>query len=336
MVDSLGGYNVSGPTVGFGTTIQNLILRNVIARLRGGLAYTPAGSIVPAVQKPGGSGTYTLTNWTDIEPDLTELAEVTPPGPTFLAGDNLQFAAKLIGQYLPVTWLATILAGEDLVAQSVETISRMAAEAYDLLARNVYLAATTDFWAGTSSNSTDDVVYTDILTSELCVDIVQALRANDVEPLPSGAYALVGHPLAFSPLLKAFADGTVNAASFGTVGDLTKGSIGRYLSLDFVPTSRGIVLTGAGKNNADIYKLCAIGKQALAMSSVGGNFTPIVRVSNDVSDPLGQIKATIGYKAFAGAALVKVANRSDGAGSADAQVARCYLAEVGGGVAPAA
>lgn len=328
MADTFGGFNVGGPTVGFDRAVQELILRNVIQNLRWGTqAYLPAGSVVTAVQVPGANGTYRFTNWTDVQPDLTELGETTPPDPTFLAGDDLEFSGKLIGQYVPITYLASIEAGESLTARAISIVSRMAAEAYGAIAQAAYAGATTDIYAA-AAGSTGAVDAGDVLDSALLVDIVTLLRARSVKPLANGRYALVGHPQAFAPLLKAFASGSVNAASFGTVGNLIEGSIGAYLGFDFVPTEVGTILGGDGASSIDVHKLVAIGSQSIALSAVAGNFAPIVQPGGGVTDPLRQIAATVGYKAFAGAKIVSVSNRSDGAGNLESPIQRCVTVEV--------
>lgn len=325
---SAGGFDILA--AGFSDTVQTQIERNLLETLRSGLAFTPAGSVVTAAQRPGGNGDYRYTLWTDTDPDLSALDEITPPSPTFMAGDNIEFSGSLIGQYVPISWLASIQAGEDLVAEAVDKVSRMAAEAYDQVAKAAYEGATTDLFGGSGNVTTGDVAAGDILTPALLVEMITLLRERDVKPLANGRYALVGHPRAFAPLLEDFADGTVDAASFGVVGNLIDGAVGSYLGFDFVPTSRGIVAAGGGTGGIDVHKLAAIGSGSLAMSAVAGNFSAIVRASNDVADPLGQIKATVGYKAFVGAALVEVANRSDGAGIADAQVQRSLTVQVAG------
>jgi hypothetical protein len=315
--DTFGGFNLQ--TSGFARTIQEQIIRNVIDLLRTGLEFTPQGSVIKAVQKPGGSGVYRLTNWTDVEPDLTELSETQPPAPLFLAGDDLEFSAKLIGSFFPVTWLASIEAGESLVAQAVSKISRMAAEAYDKIAQTAYdaEASTPDLFGGTGNDAIGEVGSGDCLDANLCVSILTALRSQDIKPLPDGTYHVVGHPQAFDPMLRAMVNGTIPGANFGQVGDLQKGELGRVMGLSFRDTTRGTFLAGAGLASNDLAVLHVIGAQSLALSEVAGNFAAIVRQSVGTDDPLGQLVATIGYKAFAGAKVVSIANRSDGDGNAE-------------------
>lgn len=322
MPDTFGGFNLN--TTGFDRQIQTQIIRNVIALLRAGLEFTPNGSVIKATQAPGGQGTYRLTNWTDIEPDLTELGETTPPGPTFMAGDDIEFSAKLIGQFIPVTWLASIEAGESLVARASEKVARMAAEAYDKIAQNAYDAEATspDLFGGTGNSHVGDVAAGDCLTANLCVDIVTALRSQDILPLPDGTYHVVGHPQAFDPLLRDMISGKIPSANFGQVGDLQTGELGRFLGLSFRPTTKGTFLGGAGTGSADLAVLSVIGAQSIALSEVGSNFAAIVRPSVGTDDPLGQIVATVGYRAFAGAKLVSIANRSNGDGDAEAPIKR--------------
>jgi hypothetical protein len=309
MPDTFGGFNLG--TAGYDRTIQTQIERNVIATLRAGLAYTPAGSIVKAGLKPGGNGTVRFTLWSDVDPDLTELAETTPPGPTFLAGDDQEFESKLLGQFVPITYLASLKAGESLAARAVEKVSRMAAEAYNQTAKNAYDALTT-FNTGTAP---------DTLDADALIDIAAELRVRDVEPLADGKYNLIGHPKAFVPFLKDLASGAGAgmAAAFGTIGDLKAGVSGSALGFNFVSTGSDDL---AGVSSS--HKVVAVGKGSLAMSEVAGNFGVIVKHSG-TEDPLDQVPMTVGWRAFVGAEVVALKNRSDGDGNLGSAIERAVV-----------
>ena len=309
MPDTFGGFNLN--TAGFNRTIQTQIEAEVIKTLSAGLAFTPAGSIVKATLAPGNDGNVRFTLFSDVEPDLTELSETTPPGPTFMAGDDQEFAAKLLGNYVPVTWLAE-RQGRNPVSVAQAKVVRMAAEAYDTVARNAY-AALTPF-----GGITGTLVSADLVT--LAVE----LRSRDVMPLSNGYYRLVAHPNAYKDLMLELAGGSGAgaAAAFGTVADLQGGVIGRYLGFEFVATTRGIAGTSGDKQ-----KVAAIGAESLAMSEVAGNFGVIVKRSG-TEDPIDQVPMTIGWRAYVGAEVVDISNRSDGAGNLDTSVERAIVFEV--------
>jgi hypothetical protein len=271
----------------------------------------PAGSVVKAALKPGGNGTVRFTLWSDVDPDLTELDETTPPGPTFLAGDDQEFESKLLGQYVPITYLSELKAGESLAARAVEKVSRMAAEAYNQVAKNAYAAITPE------TNGTPDVIDTDIL-----VDLATELRLRDVAPI-GGYYNLVGNPAAFKPLLKDIASGANAgaAAAFGTIGDLQAGEIGKYLGFRFISTGSDDI---AGASSSHL--VVAIGAGSLAVSEVAGNFGVIVKHSG-TEDPLNQVPMTVGWRAFVGAEVVALKNRSDGDGNLGNAIERALTFE---------
>lgn len=326
----IGGFNIG--STGFSDLVQRAIYRNAIRLLRTAAVYAQPESVLALARQDGNNMTVRATLWTDVEPDLSALTEGTPPSPTKMAEDNVEASIIEVGGYIPIFSQANYqLAG--LVAQAVDKVGRQVYLAFDTLARSLYLAGTTDVYAGTGNSATADVAVGDVLTTDLVDELVTRARESDLEPFGDGLYRIVGHPRLFTPLLQeAGTNGTgfAPAANQGTVGDLVKGTIGDYHGARFISAgSRGILLDNAGTSSADVYKGILIGKQSIAltdMSSIETHTDP----GGGPTDPLHQIVATVAWKGFLGGVLVDLANFSDGAGNLDASIKRSVLFEAAG------
>lgn len=202
--------------------------------------------------------------------------------------------------------------------------------AFENKAKAVYLAGSTDLYAGSGNTQTSDVAAGDTLDTATVDELVAEARENDLEPFSDGLFRIIGHPRLFLPLLTEAGSngaGFVNAAIRGTAGSVAAGVIGDYHGARFISAgSRGIKLAGQGAASIDVYKGILIGKQSLAMSDLGSIKT-YVEPGGGPSDPLHQITATIGFRGFIGGALVEVANTSDGGGELDTAIRRSVLFE---------
>ena len=229
MADTLGGFNLQ--SAGFANTVNTAIHRDVVAILRADVTYALPPSVLPLERVAGSTFTHRATLWTDIEPDLTALAEGVPPDPKKMAGDNIEVTVIEVGDYIPVFSQAEYQDGGalKLVMNATKKVARMQALAFDTLARTIYDAASTDVFAGTGNAATIDVAAGDVLTTAIVDELVTRARENDLEPFEDGLYRIIGHPRLFKPLIaEAAANGAgfLQAAVQGTVGDLKAGVVG--------------------------------------------------------------------------------------------------------------
>lgn len=330
MADTLGGFNLQ--SAGFTNLVQVAIHRSAIENLRTRGVYAIPESLLKLGAKPGSTFVRRGTLWTDVDPSLSALSEGVPPSPKKMAEDDIETTVIEVGDYIPIFSQADYQDGgaENLVYQATRKVSRMVELAFENLAKATYLAATTDLYAGTGNAATADVAAGDTLTTAMVDELVAEARENDLEPFSDGLYRIVGHPRLFLPLLTEAGSngaGFVNAAIRGTAGSVAAGVVGDYHGARFLSAgSRGIKLAGQGTGAVDVYKGILIGKQSLAMSDLG-SIKVYTEPGGGPSDPLHQIVATVGFRGFIGAALVEVANTSDGAGVLDTAIRRSVLFE---------
>jgi N4-gp56 family major capsid protein len=324
------GYGTD--TTGFSDTVVKLVHKAIIETLRSGLVYLPRGSVVPAQQKPGYNGTMVHVAYPDLPVFTTDLTEGIPPTGSKLGIDKVEYTCTQKGNYVKLTDLAELESPHQLAKVAANKIEQQMVETVDELARLVWATHATDLYSGTSNAATLDVAAGDVLTAANAMDAVAILRAKNVAPFANGDYLAITHPYVLRGLAndKRF----VEAAKYGDPSRLFKGSIGGFEGAQFVPTSRGTKNAGAGTAGIDVFETIVIGANSIAFGDIGT--LEVIIEKGGVSDPLHQLK-TVGWKAFIGGALVKVAEKSDGAGVNAADVDRMVTIESasGLGIAPA-
>jgi N4-gp56 family major capsid protein len=336
MADTLAGFNSEAN--GFDQLVQVAIYRDVIRTLRTQAHYAMPESVLPLQRMDGNNLSVRATLWTDVAPDLTALAEGTPPSPTKMAEDQVTASLTEVGGYIPIFSQAAYQL-DQLVMQATDKVGRQIYLAFDTFARKLYADSLTDAFAGTANTQTSGIGAGDVLTTALIDEMVTRARESDLEPFADGLYRIVGHPRAFAPLLSEVGagggmTGFAPAASFGSAGDLVTGTIGGWHGGLFVSAgSRGIkIATGdAGADSTlaavDVYKIALVGRSSIALTNLNSVQT-IVQQGGGPTDPLRQIVATVGWRGFMGGVLVDAANFSDGAGTLDASIKRSVTAEV--------
>ena len=336
MADTLAGFNSQAN--GFDQLVQTAIYRDVLRTLRVEAHYAMPESVLPLARQNGNDLSVRATLWTDVEPDLSALAEGTPPSPTKMAEDQVTASIIEVGNYIPIFSQAAYQL-DNLVMHASDKVARQIYLAFDSFAKGLYAASATDVFGGTGNTQTSGIAALDVLTTDLIDEMVTRARESDLEPFSDGLYRIVGHPRAFQPLLSEVGagggmTGFAPAASFGSVGNLVTGTIGGYHGGMFVSAgSRGIKIA-AGDPGADttvaavdVYKVALIGKNSLALTDLNSLRT-FVEPGGGPTDPLRQVVATVGWRGFIGGVLVDASNFSDGAGTLGASIKRSVTAEV--------
>jgi hypothetical protein len=231
---------------GFSDTTRVAIRRDIIKMLRAEAIYAQPESVLALSPDSEGGNTFVrkATAWTDVPAANSgkgsTLSEGIPPTARKMAEDSISATVIEVGDYMPVYSQAAYQYGEKAaIRQVLDKVNRMQFLAWDSWAQSLYAAGTADVFGGTASSQAT-LVPGNVLTTPLVDELVTRARENDLEPFSDGLYRIIGGPRAFKSLIGealASGGGFVNAANFGTVGDLRKADIGAY---------HGAVFTDAG------------------------------------------------------------------------------------------
>ncbi len=291
-------------TTNFDKALVAAILKATQATLRGGLAFTPRGSIIEAKFVPGVgmSGVFRSFAFSDLPEDgWVTLADTDPdPDVEDLAMDYIEFTAVKFGRTVGVTDNAREHSPHNPFAIAVEKVSRdIATSGVDNVARALYAAATPELFGGTGNTDVAGVAAGDKMTAGLLKDGVAILRSRDVKPLANGLYAFVADPFVIRDLQED--DDYPKEVSYANPAAFLTGQIATYAGAAIIDAgSRGIVAAGAGTGSIDVHKPALIGGDA-AFAGLGQ--VEVIPVTGpDKSDPLNR-RDLVSYKGRKGAVL---------------------------------
>lgn len=260
-------------STGFTDTTRQAIIRDVIKMLRAEAVYALPESILPLGPDTAGGNTFSrkATAWTDFPASNSglgaTLVEGAPPTPRQMAEDSITVTVAEVGEYVPISSQAAYQYGAPkAVAQAVDKVSRMEFLLIDNYAKTTYAAGTADLYAGTASSQAT-LQSGNVLTTALIDEMVTRAREQDLQPFSDGLYRIIGGPRAFKPLLTEASTnggGFLNAANFGTAGDLKSGVIGDYHGAKFISAGSRQIVTADTVGPA----IAAAGNAAIAATDI--------------------------------------------------------------------
>jgi N4-gp56 family major capsid protein len=295
-------------SAGFADTITALIRAAVIETLRAGLPNLPlgigGGIVVPAKYVKGtgdpdnpGRALFRFTDFEDLDPNTTPLAEgVTPVGQT-LDSAFQEFTARQYGDVVRVSDVFAMMSPQEVIPAAVEKVRRAAAESVDALAQAVWNSAPVGEIV-LSDGSTSEVNPDDIATAVaiLATRNVRRIGATSTSEFgdAGGAYVGIAHPLVTADLK--LTSQWIETAKYAAPMDLLTGEVGMYKGVRFIESANATVV-------GSTFRTFIAGQQAIAFTPGEMLSYHAVGFEDSDSDPLAQ-RASVGWKGFVGGALV--------------------------------
>jgi N4-gp56 family major capsid protein len=268
------------------TTVAQ-ILKAVQAALRGGLAYTPKGSIIPAALVKGSNATFRSVAYSDLPENGQVRIEHGDSDPDVESLDIsfVEFVGAQYGRTVGLEDTARDRSPHNLQTAIVNAVARDIAVSVDNVPKTLYANAGADLFAGTGNDALGEVGSGDTLTGSLIKDAVAILRSSDVKPLANGLYACVASPLALRGL---FADDKfVDEMKDADPSSFLTGQVAKYAGCAIIDAgSRGIVSDGAGEGSVDVFFATVIGADAVFAALGGLQIIPVTGA--DHSDALAR------------------------------------------------
>jgi N4-gp56 family major capsid protein len=290
---------LSTSTTNFDKTVVALILKATQATLRGGLAYTPRGSVIGATLMPGTNGTFRSFGYSDLSEDGAVSIEDGQPDPDVedLDLDYVEFTGTAKGRTVGVTDNSQARSPHNLATIAVEKVSRDIAVSVDNVPRALYAAATPDLFGG-SATAVNQVTANDGITAGLIKDAVAILRDKDVAPLPNGMYAL---PLSPKVIRDLQADEEYQReVSYAHPEAFLTGQIASFAGAAIINAGSRAAKANDGSSSATVYRSVLIGADAVFAALGGLHVIPVT--GPDKADPLNR-RDLYSWKGFLGGIL---------------------------------
>lgn len=152
------------------------------------------------------------------------------------------------------------------------------------------------------------------LDSWALLDAVTELQARDVAPIPGVGYYAMLHPYALRGLIgESGLDGYIDVMAQANAGALTKGAVGQYRGVTFLPSTKFTATAGQ-------YPVVLVGAGSIAAGDTGTlsfhSFSD-AGVGNELQQLMG-----IGFKSIFGAKVLDFSESADGSGTNGATVPR--------------
>ncbi len=289
-------------------TVQARVIKEFIQSLRAGLSALPRGAVVPAKVTGQQGKTYALTSvsYPDIAANAITygLTEGSPPAGTLLGVDVLTWAVEQSGAWAAVSDRAQFQSQNDLFGIATEKIKRLALVAINKVAMDAINAVT---------------VVSDVagpLSTDVLLDVKTILQNRSAEEIPGVGYYCLTSAAALQGLEReAGLNEYRSVVSEAANGDLTAGSVSKYLGFTFVTSP-----LWAPALSTDPHVVAFLSKSSLAAGDVGTLSAHFVTGATR-GDELAQIMS-VGAKFIFGAAALHFANEASAAGVNAADVER--------------
>ena len=305
-------------TTGFSSTVHDNILKQVVATLRAGLVSLPKGAVVPAVIVAQSGANFTLRS--TAYPDLVDttptdpLTEGVAPSALKLGIDTLDWTVTQSGGRTVITDIAQFQSPHNLSGVATDKIARLSAEKIDAIGRAALAAGAADLGDGMTGLSTD-----------ILLDAVANLQSRNVEPIPGVGYYCLLHPNALRGLTgETELNGYVDVMAQAEAGNLTKGAVGQYRGVTFLPSTK-FVADGSG--NYPVYLMGANSIAAGDISTIEFIHWSDAGVGNELKQLMG-----VGFKGILGAKVLDFSETADGSSTNASTTARVVSFTVTTGV----
>lgn len=240
-----------------------------------------------------------------VAPWLTE-----GTAPTAIAGtiDYEEMTAYQAGRFTRITDKAKALSPHDLISIYSERIALNAVETIEKYVAETIAgeSSLSEVFSGTSNTQTSHVAAGDILVGYNIKQAVAALAAANVPTFGDGYYHAIIHPQVsrLGLMVDDDAGGWMDANKYTDSAPLLRGELGRYAGVRFMESTFANIRADEGTSSIDVYDTLVYGPGAWAFGDVQTLQTFYNSGPEKISDPLNQVIATIGWKAWFGAMVM--------------------------------
>ena len=194
----------------------------------------------------------------------------------------------------------------DLIDISRVTLSRQAAESYDIMTRNTLVAEAGKLYCGGRSG-VSAMTANDKITIAAIVKAVALLKADNIPPAAGGDYVMFIHPHVWHDLIL---DPDWQKFHVNNPSNMESGELGRIAGCRFIETTQTKITKDGGTEDGGtasipLYHNIIVGSEAYALIDLANKGVEMKTVlpQASIADPLGQ-RASVGFKMWFGIAIL--------------------------------
>lgn len=189
----------------------------------------------------------------------------------------------------------------DLIDVSRVTLSRQAAESYDIMTRNTLVAEAGKLYCGGRAGASS-MTANDKITLAAIVKAVALLKADNIPPAVGGDYVMFIHPHVWHDLIL---DPDWQKFHVNNPSNMESGELGRIAGCRFIETTQTKITKDGGTSSIPLYHNIIVGSEAYALIDLANKGVEMKTVlpQASIADPLGQ-RASVGFKMWFGIAIL--------------------------------
>lgn len=259
---------------------------------------------------PSHSGTNTIKfrRYESLSAATTPLSEGNPPSGSQLSVTDITATVEQYGDYISVTDVVQYESPDPVLTEAMEVLAEQAALTFDTLARDILVAGTNVYYAGSATDRAS-LTASDTLTADLVKKAVRLLQNNNAKKVTrvvnpdngyntspiNAAYIGIIHPNTLYDLKNE--SGWIPVEKYANKADVMPGEVGALDDVRFIMTSNAKVWTGAaGGGSVDVYATLIFGRNAFGITRISTQALKKYIVSGATkSDPLDQT-TKVGWK----------------------------------------
>lgn len=230
-----------------------------------------------------------------------KLEEGWTPDPSKLSITSFTANIEQYGDWQLFSDVTVDTSMHDLISVSRGTLSRQAAESYDIMTRNTLVAEAGKLYCGGRSGASA-MTANDKITLAAIVKAVALLKADNIPPAVGGDYVMYIHPHVWHDLIL---DSDWQKFHVNNPSNMESGELGRIAGCRFIETTQTKITEDGGTSEIPLYHNIIVGSEAYALIDLANKGVEMKTVlpQASIADPLGQ-RASVGFKMWFGIAIL--------------------------------
>lgn len=264
------------------------------------LAYDKYAKKVNIAKRKG--KTYEFFKKDRANPNNTKkLKEGWTPDPSKLSITSFTANIEQYGDWQLFSDVTVDTSMHDLISVSRGTLSRQAAESYDIMTRDMLVAEAGKLYCGGRSGASA-MTANDKITLAAIVKAVALLKADNIPPAVGGDYVMFIHPHVWHDLIL---DPDWQKFHVNNPSNMESGELGRIAGCRFIETTQTKITEDGGSTKIPLYHNIIVGSEAYALIDLANKGVEMKTVlpQASIADPLGQ-RASVGFKMWFGIAIL--------------------------------
>ena len=235
------------------------------------------------IPRNGGTNTIKFRRYSNLAPAMTPLTEGVTPAGSQLSVTDITATVSQYGDYITGSDVVQYETEDPILTETASILGDQASDTLDELTRDILVAGTNVFYAGTAVSRVT-VASTDLIDATVIKKVVRLMKNNKARkmlemldattgisttPINSCYIALV-HPNTTFGLKALTATGFIPVEKYASQKNVMDGEIGAIDEVRFVESTNCKIFAGAGAGGIDVYATIVLADQAYGATRITG------------------------------------------------------------------